>query len=101
MNEIGSLGMIGIGIFSLVWIAIQIVYLWSLYSTMKAAPEENHIFPAWFIWMMIIPFIGFIFAWIMVPFGLPKTMEATAGSNTEMKNASKTLFGLGLAQMIL
>lgn len=101
MHEIDSLGAVGIGAFALLWIIVQVWYLWSLYSTMKAAPEKHHTFPAWFVWMMIIPFVGFIFAWIMVPFGLPKTMEAASGSNTEMKNASKTLFGIGLAQMIL
>jgi len=101
MNELNSFEVAGIGIFALVWIVVQVLYLLSLYNTMKAAPEKHHMFPAWFVWMMIIPVVGFIFAWIMVPFGVPKTMEAASGTNQEMKNASKTLFGLGLAQMIL
>lgn len=82
-------------------IAIEVFYLLSLYKAMEAVPEDKRVFPSWFVWLMIIPIVGFVFAWIMEPFGIPKSFAAAAGDNQLMKNASNTLFGLGLAHMIL
>lgn len=101
MHDLGFLGIWGVGVLFIVVLVIQILYLLSLYTAMEAVPESKRAFPSWFVWLMIIPVVGFVFAWIMEPFGLPKSFEALAADNQKMKEDANTLFGLGLAHMIL
>lgn len=101
MDDFGHIGYLGTGVFFVLFLVIQIFYLLSLYTAMEAVPESKRVFPSWFVWLILIPVVGFVFAWIMEPFGLPNSFEAIAGDNQKMKDDSKTLFGFGLAHMIL
>ncbi len=101
MYGLHDLGYFGASAIFIVVLIIQILYLLSLYTAMEKVPENKRTFPSWFVWMMIIPLVGFVFAWIMEPFGLPKSFEAAAENNQKMKDDSKTIFGLGLTHMIL
>jgi len=100
MFGIESLGVFFLGILLLVFI-VNILFCLSLYSAIKLVPPEKQIFPAWLVWLMLIPFIGVIFTWIMEPFGLPKAFEQALADNNEAVAKTKTLFGLGLAHAIL
>lgn len=80
---------------------INIFFCLSLYSALKCVPAEKRVFPAWLVWLMLIPIVGIIFAWMMEPFGLPKSFEAVLADNGEAIAKTKVLFGLGLAHVIL
>lgn len=41
-----------------------ILFACSLQKTMRYVPKEKRIFPNWFIWMRLIPFVGIVFDWI-------------------------------------
>jgi hypothetical protein len=50
--------------------------------------------------MLLIPFVDFVFSWIMLPFGIPYAMQAAVADNPEALQKDKTIFGLGLSLMI-
>ncbi len=101
MSEFDYLGVWSVSGFVIISLVAQVFYLISLYKTLSAVPERYHAFPKWFVWMMIIPVIGYVFAWIMEPFGVPKTLEAYAKDQFEMLRDANQLFILGLSHMIL
>lgn len=78
----------------------SLLFILSLAKTMRQVPESFHQFPHWFFWMMLIPVANFIFAWIMLPFGLPNTLQAAVKENPEALKRARALFSLGLALMI-
>lgn len=80
---------------------IAILFSWSLYSAMKKVPQEKRAFPAWFCWMFLVPFAGFVFEWIMLPFGIPKSFKQYLPKNQAAQDKAGTLFGVGLAYVIL
>lgn len=88
-------------ILALVVLLIAVLFCLSLYSAMKKVPENKRVFPAWFCWMMLVPLANIVFEWIMIPFGLPKTFKAHLPKNAAAQAKAGTLFGVGLAMMIL
>ena len=82
-------------------ILIAVFFSLSCYKTQKAVPEQYRQFPAWFCWMFLIPLAGYIFQWIMLPFGIPNSLRLYLESNHQAVRDAKTLFGLGLATVIL
>jgi len=79
---------------------IRIFFILSLCKTMGRVPSQHHKFPRWFLWMFMIPIVGFIFSWIMIPFGVPYTLRNAADDNTELTSRAKSLFVIGLVLMI-
>lgn len=88
-------------IIGLILFIIFIFFCWSLYSAMKRIPVEKQVFPAWFCWMLLIPIVGYVFSWMMLPFGIPRSFERHLEDNPEAVKKSKTLFGVGLAYVII
>ncbi len=84
---------------AIIMFIIDIFFCWSLYMTMKKVPKEKQRMPAWTCWLILIPFVGLIFRWILEPFAIPKSLRATVAGNTEAEEATKTLFGVGLADV--
>lgn len=82
-------------------IAVQIFYILSLFKAMNAVPEEKRLFPSWFVWMFLVPLANFVFMWIMVPFGVPKSLGKAVEGNAEAESRAKGLFALGLSLTIL
>lgn len=82
-------------------IAVRIFFILTLYKLCRAIPEKYLKFPAWFNWLMIIPLVGIIFEWIMLPFGIPMSLKAYQPDNAIIIKKSNLLFGLGLATAIL
>ncbi|MEM9243341.1 MAG: hypothetical protein AAGA27_04705 [Pseudomonadota bacterium] len=80
---------------------INILFFYSIYKTYKIIPDQHKTFPNWFIWMMLIPFVGYIFMWMMLPFGVPGAIKRYFPDNTAVKSAGDTLFGLGLALVLI
>jgi len=90
--------------FGLLIVLISIVALaffcYALYDTMRRVPKEHRQFPAWFIWLFFIPLVGWVFQWIMLPFGIPNTLKKAFATNPVAVEKANTLFKIGLSQMI-
>lgn len=86
--------------FYLAYILIKILFALSTYTLMTQLPEDKRLFPAWFCWMFLIPFISYIFSWLMLPFGIPRSIRASFPDNPEAQQKANSLFGIGLAIVI-
>lgn len=85
----------------LVIFAVTIVWCWVLYQIMQRIPSDKHQFPSWFIWLFLIPWVGFVFQFIMLPFGIPNTLKRAFPNDQNAITSADTLFKIGLAQVIL
>lgn len=85
----------------LIAIIVGIFFAWSLFNTLKMIPAKYHRFPVWFSWLIIIPVVGLIFLWLILPFGLPNAIKKSEPDNPAAQKTAKTMFGLGLAAVIL
>lgn len=72
----------------------------SLYGLMKRIPREYHQFPIWFIWLILIPMVGFVFECIMLPFGVPNAIKKAYENDQDAIGYANLLFQFGLAQVI-
>lgn len=88
-------------IIALVIIGLAIWFSATCYTTMTKIPEPKRVFPAWLCWLMLIPVAGYIFSWIMLPFGIPKSGCAAVPNNPDMERRAKVLFWLGIAYLVL
>lgn len=91
----------GAGIAILISVIIAIFFSWTCYRTLSCIPKEKQTVPAWVCWLMIIPLLGFIIQWIMLPFAIPNSIKQAYPDNADVMKAAKTLFGIGLAFVIL
>ena len=94
---ISTFALIGI----LAGLIVAILFCLSLYSAMKHVPQEKRAFPAWLCWMLLIPLAGYVFAWIMLPFGIPNSFKAALPQDKAAQNKAGGLFGVGLTLVIL
>lgn len=82
-------------------IVANIFFCLSVYRAMKCVPEQHRLFPAWLIWLSFIPGAGLVIAWMMEPFGVPTSFKNAVAGNEQAVADSKTLFGIGLAHVIV
>lgn len=80
---------------------ITLFYCWILFQILQRVPKENQQFPSWFVWLFVIPWLGFVFQWLMLPYGIPNALKKTYANNQDAVNAAETLFKIGLGQVIL
>lgn len=80
---------------------LTVFFLCTMYKTLKLVPKEKHIMPAWFCWLILIPMVGYVFAWMLLPFVVPKTLAHQVGDNPAALKATKNLFAIGLATVIV
>ena len=85
----------------LISVVAVILYCLTLFKMLKRIPKEYHQFPAWFVWLFLVPLVGVIFQWIMLPFGIPNTLKKYFANNQEALTKAKILFRIGLAQVII
>jgi len=85
----------------IVYEIITAIFCFTLYTILQRITPEKRQFPNWFVWIFLIPYVGFIFQWIMLPFGIPNAFKNTFPVNQDAIAAADTLFKLGLAQVIL
>ncbi len=105
-QDLSSLGLFAAGLVLITMISVGIIFnlffVLSLQKTLKMIPKKEHVFPMAFLWLIIIPGVGYVFEWIMLPFGVPRTIESFfAGSDQAIEKPQARFFGLGLASVIL
>lgn len=91
---------LGIGIM-VVFMILVVLFCASLFSTMQSIPKESRKFPSWFVWLMLLPGIGIVFQWIMLPFGIPNSIKKASHTNRSVVHRTHTLFGYGLVLAII
>ncbi|PIZ03869.1 MAG: hypothetical protein COY58_07200 [Gammaproteobacteria bacterium CG_4_10_14_0_8_um_filter_38_16] len=80
---------------------VMLLFSWTLFSLLRRIPRNNQIFPSWFVWLFVVPYIGLIFQWIMLPFGIPNALKKHFATHQDAIHAANVLFKLGLAQAIV
>jgi hypothetical protein len=80
---------------------VTIFYCLTLFNSLQKIPKEKHQFPSWFVWLFLIPWVGFVFQFIMLPFGIPNTLKKVSPNDQAVVDAANMLFKVGLAEMIL
>ena len=76
-------------------------YCATLFSALRKVPKEKRVFPAWFVWFFLIPVVGFVFQWMMIPFGIPFSLKNVVKKNQNASQATTVLLYLGLIQVLL
>lgn len=76
-----------------------IFFILSCLSLLKVIPKEYHTFPRWFCWLFVIPAVGYIFQWIMLPFGIPDAIKRFSTNPEAVKKAS-LLKAIGICFLI-
>ena len=75
-------------------------FCFTLQKMMGRIPKENLSISNGYVWLFLIPIVGLIFKWIMLPFAIPKALKKTFPNNQDAINITNTLFKLGLVQVI-
>lgn len=97
-----SVGMIALALlFVFALFLIKVFFSLSCYRTMKKVPCHQRVAPAWLCWLFLIPLIGYIFEWIMLPFIIPNSIQQYKADNPTVVSKAKSLFGIGLAYLII
>lgn len=90
---------------SLALIAVLLIatffYCLTLFKILQQVPKENQLFPSWFVWLFLVPWVGLVFQFIMLPFGIPSALKKTFATNQDAIASADILLKLGLAQVIL
>lgn len=98
MNEDAALGIFLI--FSiLIGLAISVFLAFSLWDTVSRIPKEYRAIEPYFAWLTLIPIVGFIFFWILVPFKIPESLRnyfAVNDANDIEKSDFGKRYGLGV-----
>ena len=96
-------------------------FLRSLQKTMRCVPQEKRLFPDWYIWMMLFSvcglvllayhptylfgilcsLVGFIFYWLILPFGIPNSLSNTVIGNNAALRALTTLKIVALIMLVI
>lgn len=85
----------------LISIIVNIFFAISVYKTAKRIPNKFHLFPIGFAWLFIVPFLGIIFKWMVLPFDLPHALRQYQPNDPAIMRSADKLFKLGLAYVIL
>ncbi|WP_116964030.1 hypothetical protein [Fastidiosibacter lacustris] len=90
---------IALVIMVIIFYIFSIAFSFSVYKLLKAIPSDKKISPPWLAWMLFIPIVGYIFQWIVLPFGVGNALKKY--QEMEIKLRGDTLFILGLILVIL
>lgn len=88
------------GLFFLIGFIVFALFCWSIYKGLKLVPEDNLMFPRYFVWFMLIPFIGVIFFWLVLPFNVPTSFARTVQGNEKALDETRTLKRIGLTYTV-
>jgi len=93
----------GVGIALLIMIVafylFSILFSWSVYKLLKVIDKDKQISKPWFAWLFLVPVVGYVFQWIVLPFGVGNALKKY--QDMAIKLRGDTLFILGLALVIL
>ncbi len=90
-------------LFKLIMFAViiaNVFFILSFYQTAQRIPKEFHIFSIWFSWLFIIPLLGIVFKWMMLPFALPQALREYQPENAKVQQSANKLFNIGIAYVI-
>ena len=94
---------LGMGIALLIMVVIfyifSIAFSWSVYKLLKIIDKDKQVTKPWFAWLFLIPIVGYIFQWIVLPFGVGNALKKYQDMTIKLRG--DTLFILGLALVIL
>ena len=85
----------------LISIIVYALFCLSIYKGLKLVPDDKLLFPRFLVWLMLIPGIGVIFFWLVLPFNVPTSFSRTVPENGRAQKDAVTLKGLGLAYAIM
>lgn len=88
-------------IISIVFIIILLFFCYSVYKTARMIPKNFCTFPTWLIWLILLPVFSYVFAWVMLSFGAPKSIEAYFIERKLPLRQAKQLFTTGLCMMAI
>ena len=100
-NGMDTMVMIIAAITMTVLIVAVFFYCLTLYRTLQATSKNLHQFPAWFVWLFLIPYVGLVFQWMMLPFGIPNTLKKAVNNRQDAVRDTTILLRLGLGQVII
>lgn len=90
--------------FSGILLVSWLLFLTSVHKTMRLVSKNKRVFPRWFLWLSVllvlsyvfswwlssplVPFvsslIGLVFAWLMIPFGVPNSLARMAATPQDL-----------------
>tara|TARA_R110000868_G_scaffold8205_3_gene42475 strand:+ start:68891 stop:69304 length:414 start_codon:yes stop_codon:yes gene_type:complete len=82
-------------------LVVNIFFCSSLSKTLALIPKRSHVFPSWFAWLILIPVLGLVFEWMMLPFGIPNAIKHHLPQNSAALRSANKLFAIGLAYVII
>ena len=85
--------------FFVIFYIVMFLFSLSIFRLGKRIDKARRIFPPWFAWMFLIPAVGYVFRWMVLPFGIGKALQRY--DDTRIRKKGGTLFGLGLAVVIV
>jgi hypothetical protein len=71
-------------------------FSWFLHDCLKRIPEEHHTFPIKRVWYFLIPFVGLIMQWMILPYAIPKTLRKAFPNDPVMEKKTRNLYEYGL-----
>lgn len=111
--------------FSYVFFSGVVLIAWLLFASsmskaMRLVSREQRVLPRFFLWLTVLvaisyalswvptvpllwqicAFLGLVFSWMVLPFGLPKSLKRIAGNDDAANKQVDMLFSLGLANQI-
>jgi hypothetical protein len=76
MNDFDeATGFILILFFSLIVFALQILMAYFLYDGINKIPNKFRTVEPYFAWLTLIPLVGFVFYWILLPIKIPESFK--------------------------
>lgn len=63
------------GIFGLVAVALAVFIAYILYDGISRIPRSNRTVEPYLAWFTLIPFVGLVFYWILLPFKIPESLK--------------------------
>lgn len=79
----------------ILFLVVYILFLYSMFTALKRVPEEKLIMPAWCSFLCVVPVLGFIFVWIMMPFAIPRSFRKVVADNAEAVKKTKIIAVIG------
>ena len=102
-----------LAVVSLVFI---LLFIRSIYKTLRPVSREECVVPKWFLWFLLLPVVGFVlcaasfgftpfvvinaaflvFTWILIPFAVPNSLARHYAGRNELLKRVNTLQRVGL-----
>lgn len=58
-----------------IYFVISMVFCAQVQALMQRIPAEKRLFPAWLIWLSLVPYAGLVVQWMVMPWGVGKSLQ--------------------------